>query len=146
MVLSVIIGVIFIIVFYVTKNSVFSGKGKAIFKGYVNMLASFLIALLGFAMLRFMNYEKKWERKLKAAHMRQQQVKHFQSAKCEDPTEHPVIIIIQDLSNPCAVILTEQVSTDNNPTSRMCTYLASFQARQHSGTCFLQRFGGHLNV
>lgn len=73
-VLSVIIGVIFIIVFYVTKNSVFSGKGKAIFKGYVNLLASFLIALLGFAMLRFMNYEKKWERKLKLAHMRQQQV------------------------------------------------------------------------
>lgn len=66
--LSVLIGVIFIIVFYVTKNSVFAGKGKAIFKGYVNLLASFLIALLGFAMLRFMNYEKKWERKLKRAH------------------------------------------------------------------------------
>ncbi len=71
---SVILGVIFIIVFYVTKNSVFSGAGKSIFKGYVNMLASFLIALLGFAMLRFMNYEKKWARKLKAAHLRSQQV------------------------------------------------------------------------
>jgi high-affinity iron transporter len=66
--LSILIGVIFIIVFYVTKNSVFAGKGKSIFKGYVNLLASFLIALLGFAMLRFMNYEKKWERKLKRAH------------------------------------------------------------------------------
>jgi high-affinity iron transporter len=63
-----LIGVIFIIVFYVTKNSVFAGKGKSIFKGYVNLLASFLIALLGFAMLRFMNYEKKWERKLRRAH------------------------------------------------------------------------------
>lgn len=71
--LSVILGVIFIIVFYVTKNSVFSGAGKSIFKGYVNLLASFLIALLGFAMLRFMNYEKKWARKLKAAHLRSQQ-------------------------------------------------------------------------
>ena len=74
MTLSIILGVIFIIVFYVTKNSVFSGAGKSIFKGYVNLLASFLIALLGFAMLRFMNYEKKWERKLRAAHLRQQQV------------------------------------------------------------------------
>lgn len=62
--MAVLIGVIFIIVFYVTKNTVFSGAGKNIFKGYVNLLASFLIALLGFAMLRFMNYEKKWEVKL----------------------------------------------------------------------------------
>lgn len=72
--LSITLGVIFIIVFYVTKNSVFSGKGKAIFKGYVNMVASFLIAVLGFAMLRFMNYEKKWERKLRAAHQESQEV------------------------------------------------------------------------
>lgn len=68
--LSVLLGVVFIIVFYVTKNSVFSGAGKSIFKGYVNLLASFLIALLGFAMLRFMNYEKKWE--LKLARMKEQ--------------------------------------------------------------------------
>lgn len=85
--LSVILGVIFIIVFYVTKNSVFSGAGKSIFKGYVNLLASFLIALLGFAMLRFMNYEKKWARKLKAAHLRSQQVSfpyvsQWQSDEC----------------------------------------------------------------
>lgn len=75
---SVLVGVIFIIIFYVTKNSVFQGKGKAIFKGYVNLLASFLIALLGFAMLRFMNYEAKWERKLREAHQESVEV-HPQS-------------------------------------------------------------------
>lgn len=91
-----ILGVIFIIVFYVTKNSVFSGAGKSIFKGYVNLLASFLIALLGFAMLRFMNYEKKWARKLKAAHLRSQQVDfrgflYVPSQACIQPVNDPVL-------------------------------------------------------
>ncbi len=64
---SLVLGIAFVIVFYVTRTRVFSGAGEAIFKGYINLIAAFLIALLAFAMLRFMNYEKKWERKLEAA-------------------------------------------------------------------------------
>ena len=86
--MSVLIGVAFIIVFYVTKNSVFSGKGSAIFKGYVNLVASFLIAVLGFAMLRFMNYERKWERKLRAAHKESVEVIHL-PASCLVTAHHP---------------------------------------------------------
>lgn len=64
---SVTLGVAFIVVFYVAKQTLFKGDGKAIFFGYVSLLAALLITLLAFAMLRFMNYEKKWERKLTAA-------------------------------------------------------------------------------
>ncbi|KAK9831850.1 hypothetical protein WJX81_001676 [Elliptochloris bilobata] len=66
-VISVVLGVCFIIIFYVAKQTLFQGTGKAIFFGYVSLLAALLITLLAFAMLRFMNYEKKWERKLTAA-------------------------------------------------------------------------------
>lgn len=42
-------------------------QGKAIFTGFVTLLASYLITLLAFAMLKFKNYEKKWEMKLAGA-------------------------------------------------------------------------------
>ena len=44
-----------------------SVQGKAIFTGFVTLLASYLITLLAFAMLKFKNYEKKWEMKLAGA-------------------------------------------------------------------------------
>ena len=73
--ISLAIGIAFIVAFYVAKNSLFSGKGQAIFKGYIDMVATYLISLLGFAMLRFMNYEKKWARKLKDAHEESERVR-----------------------------------------------------------------------
>jgi len=66
-VVSILLGIAFIVAFYAAKTTLFKGDGKAIFFGYVSLLAALLITLLAFAMLRFMNYEKKWERKLTAA-------------------------------------------------------------------------------
>jgi len=62
--LALIIGIIFVIVFYVAQNSVFSGNGKIIFESALTLLASYLITLLGFAMLKIRGYEAKWESKL----------------------------------------------------------------------------------
>ena len=64
---SVLLGVVFVAVFYLTKSKVMTGASKAIFKGYINLVAVLLITMLSFAMLRFMNYEKKWADKLEAA-------------------------------------------------------------------------------
>eukprot|EP00884_Botryococcus_braunii_P007613 jgi/Botrbrau1/16853/Bobra.150_2s0075.1 len=61
---TLVIGTAFVVVFYVARTRIFSGIGQMIFKGYINLFAAYLIAVLAFAMLRFMNYEKKWERKL----------------------------------------------------------------------------------
>ena len=61
---ALVVGVIFIIIFYVAQNSVFSGNGKTIFEGLLMLVASYLITLLGFAMLKIRGYEAKWERKL----------------------------------------------------------------------------------
>ena len=55
---------IFIIIFYVAQNSVFSGNGKTVFEGVLELIASFLITVLGFAMLKIKGYEAKWETKL----------------------------------------------------------------------------------
>ena len=57
-------GVIFIIIFYVAQNSVFSGNGKTIFEGILELIASYLITVLAFAMLKIRGYEAKWETKL----------------------------------------------------------------------------------
>lgn len=64
---SVLLGVVFVAVFYLTKSKVMTGPSKAIFKGYINLIAVLLITMLSFAMLRFMNYEKKWASKLEEA-------------------------------------------------------------------------------
>ena len=64
---SILLGVAFVAVFYLTKSKVMTGASKAIFKGYINQVAILLITMLSFAMLRFMNYEKKWADKLEAA-------------------------------------------------------------------------------
>jgi high-affinity iron transporter len=64
---SVLLGVVFVAVFYATKSRVMAGPSKAIFKGYINLVAVLLITALAFAMLRFMNYERKWAAKLEDA-------------------------------------------------------------------------------
>lgn len=62
--IAILLGIAFIITFYVAAKSVFQGEGKMIFTGFIQLLAAFLITVLAFAMLKFMNYEQKWERKL----------------------------------------------------------------------------------
>jgi high-affinity Fe2+/Pb2+ permease len=64
---SVAFGIVFVIIFYVAKNQLFSGSGRFIFQGLLCYTAACLITVLAFAMLRFMNYEKKWERRLNEA-------------------------------------------------------------------------------
>jgi hypothetical protein len=64
---SAAFGIIFVIIFYVAKNQLFSGAGRFIFQGCLCYTAATLITVLAFAMLRFMNYEKKWERRLNEA-------------------------------------------------------------------------------
>jgi len=66
-VVSVALGIAFAVAFYITKSKVMSGPAKLIFKGYINLVAALLITLLAFAMLRFMNYERKWAAKLEDA-------------------------------------------------------------------------------
>ena len=63
--LALALGVIFICLFWVAKNSVFDGEGKIIFEGFLFLLAGWLITVLGFAMLKFKNYERKWEAKIR---------------------------------------------------------------------------------
>ena len=77
--LALIIGIVFIIVFYVAQNSVFSGNGETIFESALTLLASYLITLLGFAMLKIRGYEAKWESKL-------QRQAAAQAAAQTDPT------------------------------------------------------------
>ena len=94
-VLSGSIGTGFIVAFYVTKNSVFKGEGQAIFKGYIDMVATLLISILGFAMLRFLNYERKWQRKLEAAAQQAQiaDVRPFCSCRHRD--------VVRVMFRPC---------------------------------------------
>lgn len=77
--LALIIGIVFIVVFYVAQNSVFSGNGETIFESVLTLLASYLITLLGFAMLKIRGYEAKWESKL-------QRQAAAQAAAQTDPT------------------------------------------------------------
>jgi high-affinity iron transporter len=64
--LSLAFGAIFAGVYYAAKTMLFSGSAKAIFQGCISYIACILITWLGFAMLRFSNIEKKFERKLDA--------------------------------------------------------------------------------
>ena len=46
------------------KDNIFQGRNQFIFKGATAWLASLLITILAFAMLRFMGWEEKWKRRL----------------------------------------------------------------------------------
>lgn len=65
--LSLVFAVIFIIIYYTLDHEVFTGKGEAIFEGVVCIIASVMITVLAFGMLKMMELQKKWDRKLKAA-------------------------------------------------------------------------------
>ena len=92
--IALIIGVVFIIVFYVARNSVFSGDGKVIFESALTLLASWLITLLGFAMLKIEGYEKKWENKL-------QRTAAAQAAARTDPTVSFTQLLTLHVVLPC---------------------------------------------
>ena len=65
--IAVCAAVVFICLFWVAKNKAFSGSGQTIFEGFMFLIASYLITIVAFAMLKFKNYEKKLEAKLTAA-------------------------------------------------------------------------------
>jgi high-affinity Fe2+/Pb2+ permease len=65
--LAIVIGVIFIVIFYVAQQTVFQGDGKNIFEGILLLIASFMITFLAFAMLKIRGYEEKWQAKLEAS-------------------------------------------------------------------------------
>lgn len=65
--IAIVIGVIFIVIFYVLGNQVFSGNAASIFKGCICWVACLLITMVAFHMLKFYNMERKWRRKLEAA-------------------------------------------------------------------------------
>ncbi len=68
---SILIGVIFIVIFYVAGEKLFSGDAQSIFKGVVSWIAALLITVVALHMLKFYNLERKWQRKLSAAMSRE---------------------------------------------------------------------------
>ncbi|EFN52192.1 hypothetical protein CHLNCDRAFT_139414 [Chlorella variabilis] len=65
--ISIVIGIIFIVLFYVAGEKIFTGNSQSIFKGVVSWIASLLITVVAFHMLKFYNVERKWRRKLEGA-------------------------------------------------------------------------------
>lgn len=63
-VVSVILGVIFVLVFYLANTKLLDDKASSIFKGVICWVASLLITVVAFAMLKFYNLERKWRHKL----------------------------------------------------------------------------------
>eukprot|EP00158_Paraphelidium_tribonemae_P000418 Partr_v1_DN22245_c0_g1_i4_m59169 putative iron permease len=64
--LAIIFGVIFIIIFYVADNNLFSGDGKKIFEGILSWFASIIITVLAVSMLNLNKNREAWEAKLQA--------------------------------------------------------------------------------
>lgn len=52
--ISIVLGIIFCIVYYVGGSQVFGGDGENIFKGFNCLIASLLILWLSFTMLQFL--------------------------------------------------------------------------------------------
>lgn len=63
--LAFLLGVGFIVAFYVANTQVFSGKGQALFKGFIFYVAIVLVTFVAIKMLSFYNMEKKWKYKLR---------------------------------------------------------------------------------
>jgi len=64
---SVVLGAIFMTIFYIAKENLFSGESERAFKGVITLLAAALITVLAFAMVKMITWEKKFEQKLKEA-------------------------------------------------------------------------------
>ena len=63
-VVSVILGVVFVLVFYLANTKLLDAKASNIFKGCISWVASLLITIVAFSMLKFYNLERKWRTKL----------------------------------------------------------------------------------
>lgn len=74
---SVILGIVFVLIFYIANTKLLSGTAQLIFKGCICWVASFLITIVAFAMLKFYNLERKWKQKLQDAVYRDKQVKSY---------------------------------------------------------------------
>ena len=61
---SFILGIVFVLVFYLANTKLFDAKASAIFKGCICWVASLLITVVAFSMLKFYNLERKWRHKL----------------------------------------------------------------------------------
>ena len=66
-VLAILVGVVFICLYYVAQQTAFQGDGKNIFEGVLVLVASFMLTFLAFAMLKIKGYEEKWQAKLEAS-------------------------------------------------------------------------------
>ncbi|GAQ91202.1 similar to high-affinity iron permease [Klebsormidium nitens] len=63
--LSIIFAVIFIVIYYTLDKEVFTGKGEQIFSRIISVIASVMITILAFGMLKMFALQEKWNRKLK---------------------------------------------------------------------------------
>jgi high-affinity iron transporter len=74
---SLILGIIFVSVFYLANTKLLDDKASAIFKGCICWVAALLITVVSFAMLKFYNLERKWKRKLEDAFSRNVQAHSY---------------------------------------------------------------------
>ena len=63
-VVSILFGIIFIVIYYKAAQNLFQGPNQMIFKGAVSWMACLMITYLAFTMLQFFGWEDKWKRKL----------------------------------------------------------------------------------
>lgn len=63
--ISLVLGAVFAILYYTAQNNLFQGKNQFIFNGVICWVACIFVTILAFAMLRYKGWEAKWERKLK---------------------------------------------------------------------------------
>eukprot|EP00889_Picochlorum_renovo_P005182 jgi/Picre1/32212/NNA_007558.t1 len=75
--ISVVIGIIFVLVFYLANTKLMSSEASLIFKGCICWLAAILITVVAFAMLKFYNLERKWKRKLESEFSREKASKNY---------------------------------------------------------------------
>ena len=75
--ISVVLGIIFVLVFYLANTKLMSQNASMIFKGCICWIASILITVVAFAMLKFYNLERKWKRKLETEFSREKEAKNY---------------------------------------------------------------------
>mmetsp|Transcript_21305 Transcript_21305/g.27958 ORF Transcript_21305/g.27958 Transcript_21305/m.27958 type:complete len:351 (+) Transcript_21305:222-1274(+) len=67
--LAILMGIIFISIFYAAKNNLFTGEAEALFEGVLMLLACAIITVLGTSMIKMASkmakYEKKMSQKVK---------------------------------------------------------------------------------
>jgi len=64
--LSLVLGVIFIVVFYVAASNLWEASG-ALWEGIFSLLASVIITVMAFGMIRVQHWQDKWRLKLEQA-------------------------------------------------------------------------------